>query len=208
MPARTGCSVVVYTFRMTPTAGGQSRAGGLVLHLSPGKDTDIEGSREITMKYVLTMIAPRIRRNSGWRARTAGLLALATVASAFAICSALPAKASPCSPFPSCFGSAYQVSGTPDNSLWEWTGNPSGGGTAIRPVANGYTLVVGCQANNGPQEDDEYNAPGVPSQTWDLAWDSGLGRFVWVYDWWMNTPPQNAAYNWYSWPEQSRHCNF
>jgi len=119
------------------------------------------------------------------------------------------AKASPCTPWPGCFGTPYQVTGTPDNSLTEWTGSPSLGGTAITSVPNGYTLVVGCQANDGPQEDGEYNVyPSAPSTTWDFAWDSGSGRFVWVYDWWMNTPPQQAAYSWYSWQDSSRHCNF
>lgn len=119
------------------------------------------------------------------------------------------ASAALCTPWPSCFGTAYQVSGTPDNSLTEWTGSPTGGGAVIRTIPNGYTLWVGCQANDGPQEDGEYNVyPSVPSKTWDFAWDSGLGRFVWVYDWWMNTPPQQAAYNWYSWPDSAHHCNF
>jgi hypothetical protein len=119
------------------------------------------------------------------------------------------ARAAECTPWPSCFGSAYQVTGTPDNSLWEWTGDPSSGGSAIRSVSNGYTLWVGCQANDGPQEDNEYNVyPSVPAKTWDFAYDSGLGRFVWVYDWWMNTPQEKAAYNWYSWPDSAHHCNF
>jgi hypothetical protein len=120
-----------------------------------------------------------------------------------------PANANVCSPWPSCFGGTYQVTGTADNALTEWTFSPSMGGTAIRSVANGYSLVVGCQANDGPQEDGKYNVnPTVPSTTWDFAWDAGLSRFVWVYDWWMNTPSQNANYSWYSWPDSSRHCNF
>ena len=161
------------------------------------------------MKHLVARAFLVIRRRPRWRPRVAGLLALAAVASAIAIGPALPAKASPCTPWPSCFGAAYQVSGTPDNSLWEWTDSPSSGGTAIRSVGNGYTLWVGCQANDGPQEDGEYNVyPTVPSQTWDFAWDPGLGQYVWVYDWWMNTPAQNAAYNWYSWPDSARHCNF
>jgi hypothetical protein len=115
----------------------------------------------------------------------------------------------PCSPWPKCFGAPYQVTGTPDNSLWEWSDNPSNGGAAIRTVPNGYTLWVGCQANDGPPEDGKYNIyPTVPSRTWDSSWDSGLSRFVWVYDWWMNTPPQQAAYDWYSWPDAAHHCNF
>jgi hypothetical protein len=120
-----------------------------------------------------------------------------------------PARAAVCAPWPSCFGTAYQVSGTSDNSLWEWTNDPQHGGSAIRAVPNGYTLLVRCQANDGLQEDGEYNIHWtVPSTTWDLAWDTGLGRTVWVYDWWMNTPPQQGAYNWYSWPDSGHHCNF
>ncbi len=34
------------------------------------------------------------------------------------------------------------------------------------------------------------------------------GQFVWVYDRWMNTPPQEAAHGWYSWPDSAHHCNF
>jgi surface antigen len=120
-----------------------------------------------------------------------------------------PAQASPCTPWPSCFGTAYQVTGTSDNSLWEWTYSPNLGGSAIRSIPNGYTLWVGCQANNGPQEDNKFNIyPSVPSTTWDFAWDGGVNRYVWVYDWWMNTPPQKAAYNWYSWADSAHHCNF
>src|SRR5215469_14559463 len=125
------------------------------------------------------------KRSFGWL--FAGL-AVATLAAMLVAVPASPADASLCSPWPSCFGAAYQVTGTPDNSLWEWSDSPSNGGTAIRSVANGSTLWVGCQADNGPQEDNEYNVyPSVPAQTWDFAWDSGLSRFVWVYDWWMNT---------------------
>jgi lysophospholipase L1-like esterase len=120
-----------------------------------------------------------------------------------------PASAASCSPWPACFGTGYQVTGTPDNSLAEWTNSPALGGSAIRSVSNGYTLFVGCQANNGPQEDSKYNVYStVPSTTWDFAWDGGLGRFVWVYDWWMNTPPQQSADGWYSWPDAAHHCNF
>ena len=167
------------------------------------------------MKHLVAMTS--LGRNHGWRSRVAGLLALATVAAAIAIGSALPAKASVCTPFPSCFGAPFQVSGTPDNALWEWTaaptpsGNPSppGAATPIRTVPNGYTLYVGCQTNVGPQEDGEVNYhDGVyyASQTWDYAWDPALGKFVWVYDWWMTTPQQNFNYNWYSWPDDAHHC--
>ena len=138
------------------------------------------------------------------------LVGLAIAAGMLAVAGPIQsAKAAECTPWPSCFGAAYQVAGTPDNSLWEWTGDPSNGGTAIRSVPNHYTLWVGCQANNGPQEDGKYNVyPSVPARTWDFAWDTGLGRFVWVYDWWMNTPHEMAAYNWYSWPDSAHHCNF
>jgi hypothetical protein len=144
------------------------------------------------------------------RRRLSTMLAgLVMAAGAVTIFGQAQANAALCSPWPSCFGTAYQVTGTPDNSLWEWSGSPTGGGTAIRSVSNGYTLWVGCQANNGPQEDGKYNVyPSVPSKTWDFTWDSGLGRFVWVYDWWMNTPPQKSAYSWYSWPDSAHHCNF
>ena len=132
---------------------------------------------------------------------------LAALVSFIGTVSAGPANASPCSPWPSCFGGTYQVTGTPDNSLTEWTFSPSLGGSAIRSVANGYTLVVGCQANDGPQEDGKYNVyPSVPSTTWDFAWDGGLGRYVYVYDWWMNTPPE--THNGYSWTNSAWHCNF
>lgn len=154
------------------------------------------------------MTSPRISWSPGWRSRSAGLLVLAVAAGTLVIGLAGPAKASPCTPWPSCFGAAYQVSGTPDNSLVEWTTSPALGGSIVRSVPNGTTLWVGCQANDGPQEDGEYNAPGVPSQTWDFTWDPGISQYVWVYDWWMNTPPQQAAYNWYSWPDTARHCNF
>lgn len=117
-------------------------------------------------------------------------------------------QASPYSPWPICFGAAYQVTGTPDNSLAEWTNSPNLGGSIVRYVTNGTTLWVACQANDGPQEDGKYNATNVPSKTWDFTWDPGLARYVWVYDWWMSTPPQKAAYNWYSWPDSAHHCNF
>jgi hypothetical protein len=131
--------------------------------------------------------------------RLACLLGGLTLTMGIFIAASGPAGAASCSPWPSCFGAAYQVSGTPDNSLWEWNNSPSLGGSAIRAIPNGYTLIVGCQANDGPQEDGKYNSyPTVPSTTWDFAWDGGLSRYVWVYDWWMNTPPQQAAY----------HCNF
>jgi hypothetical protein len=136
------------------------------------------------------------------------LLAMAVAVVSGVVVFVAPASASPCTPWPSCFGTTYQVTGTPDNSLWEWSNSPSLGGTAIRAIPNGWILWVGCQANNGPQEDGKYNATNVPSLTWDYAWDSNIGRFVWVYDWWMNTPPQKAAYNWYSWPDSAHHCNF
>jgi hypothetical protein len=121
------------------------------------------------------------------------------------------ANASICNPWPSCAGGAgyYQVSGTPDNSLWEWTYSPSAGGQKIRTIPNGYALWIFCQANNGPQEDGKYNIyPSVPSTTWDEGWDGTLGRTVWVYDWWMNTPAQNAPDDWYSWSSSDLHCNF
>ena len=118
-----------------------------------------------------------------------------------------PATASQCTPFPSCFGTAYQVTGTSDNSLWEWTYSPATDGSAIRSVPNNYTLWVSCQANNGPQEDGKYNVnPSVPSTTWDYAWDPGISSYVWVYDWWMNTPQQQAAYGWYSWSDAPHRC--
>jgi hypothetical protein len=136
------------------------------------------------------------------------LAGLSLVATMFLV-HARPAAAALCSPWPSCFGAAYQVAGTPDNSLTEWTGDPANGATTIRTITNGYTLWVGCQANDGPQEDGKYNVyPSVPATTWDFAWDSGLSRFVWVYDWWMNTPAENAADNWYSWSSPAKHCNF
>jgi hypothetical protein len=110
-------------------------------------------------------------------------------------------------PWP-CSGAPYQVTGTA-GSLPEWTLNPKGGWTEIGTIPNGYTLWVSCQANDGPQENHKYNVyPSVPSRTWDRTWDSGKGRFVWVYGWWMNTPPEEAAYNWYSWPDSAHHCNF
>lgn len=143
------------------------------------------------------------------RRMLAAVVTAGAVAITVAAVGATPAQAAACTPWPSCFGAPYQVSGTPDNSLWEWSDSPSLGGTALRSVGNGYTLIVGCQANNGPQQDNKYNVyPSAPSRTWDFAYDSGLGRFVWVYDWWMNTPPQMAAYNWYSWPDAAHHCNF
>ncbi len=141
--------------------------------------------------------------------RLAALLAGLALAAGTLVALSAPASASTCTPWPSCFGAAYQVTGTPDNSLWEWTYSPSLGGSTIRTIPNGYTLWVACQANDGPQEDGKYNVyPTVPSTTWDFAWDSGNSRYVWVYDWWMNTPPQQAAYNWYSWPDSAHHCNF
>lgn len=50
------------------------------------------------------------------------------------------AHASYCSPWPTCFGTAYQVTGTPDNSLDEWSNSPLLGGTIVRSVPNGSTL--------------------------------------------------------------------
>src|SRR6185437_13052874 len=139
------------------------------------------------------------------------LLTAAVLFAAAALGSVRPtsAAANVCSPWPGCFGTAYQVTGTSHNSLAEWTYSPAAGGTVVRSVPNGTTLIVGCQANDGPQEDNKYNVyPSVPSRTWDFVWDGGISRFVWVYDWWMNTPLQQSSYNWYSWPDSAHHCNF
>jgi hypothetical protein len=92
-------------------------------------------------------------------------------ASALAIGLAVPANASTCTPLAGlakCLP-AYQVTGTPDNSLVEWSGEPGSGAWIVGSVPNGTTLYVVCQANDGPQQDGEYNAPGVPSQTYDLS---------------------------------------
>jgi len=141
--------------------------------------------------------------------RYGALLAIAAlIAALLAVARPGSAQAAVCSPWPTCFGAAYQVSGAPDNALGEWTYSPSDGGTEIRTIANGTTLYVGCQANNGPQEYGEWDATNVPSRTWDFGWDPGLQRYVWVYDWWMNTPEQTAANDWYSWSASSMHCNF
>jgi hypothetical protein len=162
------------------------------------------------------MTSLTIKPFPGWRSRAAALLALVAGASAVAIGLAVPANASTCTPLAGlaeCLP-AYQVTGTPDNSLVEWGSEPGQPGSfTVGSVPNGTTLYVICQANDGPQQDGEYNAPGVPSQTYDLVYDPALsqsssGGYAWVYDWWMNTPPQQAAYNWYSWPDRALHCNF
>ena len=154
----------------------------------------------------------------GWRARAAALLALAFGASTLAIGLALPANASICTDqSPGCTtAEGYVVTGTPDNSLAEWSALP-GNGTVIRSVPNGTFLELVCQINNGPQIDPEFNlaADGtyVPSRTWDLVYDPGLpasagtNQLAWVYDWWLNTPPQQEAYNWYSWSDPAHQCN-
>ncbi len=165
--------------------------------------------RQSKSRFTTVLSAAKRERLPGPRSRLAALSVLALAAGLLGIGSASPALASVCSPFPSCTGAApYQVTGTPDNSLSEWTNSPALSGSIVRSVPNGTTLWVVCQANDGPQEDGKYNAANVPSRTWDFSWDAGLGRYVWVYDWWMNTPPQNAAYNWYSWPDAAHHCNF
>jgi hypothetical protein len=159
-----------------------------------------------------------LRRRLGWRSRAAGLLlGLAFAASTLAIGSALPARAEICTPQqPGCTTyEAYQVTGTPDNSLAEWSGLPGNGTAVLRSVPNGTTVYLVCQVNNGPQIDPEFNlAPDgtyVPSRTWDLVYDPGASSvtnlpLVWVYDWWLNTPPQQAAYNWHSWPDTAHQC--
>jgi hypothetical protein len=127
-----------------------------------------------------------------------------------------PASANVCSPWPGCFGVTYHVTGTPANSpLDEWSGNPNNGGRILGTVPNNTPLTVACQANNGPQEDGQYNIyPTVPSRTWDFVWDGTNNRFAWVYDWYMSTPPQAARFNWYSWAEYKNpdgsesYCNF
>jgi hypothetical protein len=110
---------------------------------------------------------------------------------------------------------AYQVTGTPDNSLAEWSGLPGYGTGVYRSVPNGTTLYLVCQVNNGPQIDPEFNLASdgtyVPSRTWDLVYDPGLpagttSQLAWVYDWWMNNPPQQEAYNWHSWPDAAHRC--
>lgn len=123
---------------------------------------------------------------------------------------ARPAAALPCAGWPQCSGGAgtFQVSGTPDNDLEEWTYSPSRGGVDLGHRVNGDSLWIICQANDGPQEDSKFNAPNVPSTTWDYVYDPARQDFVWVYDWWMNTPPQNQADNWYSFSATSLHCNF
>lgn len=148
------------------------------------------------------------------RRRVAYLTVAALAASGFVLAVGEPAAtASICTPFPRCFGTPFQVSGTPDNSLTEWTDSPLNGGKPAGSEPNGATLWVDCQANNGPQEDGKFNAPAVPSRTWDFAYDPATGQFVVVYDWWMNTPPQRAAFNWYSWSNGAPNpadspCNF
>jgi hypothetical protein len=52
---------------------------------------------------------------------------------------------------------AYQVTGTPDNSLAEWSGLPGYGTGVYRSVPNGTTLYLVCQVNDGPQIDPEFN---------------------------------------------------
>lgn len=163
------------------------------------------------------MTSLRIRWSPRWRSRSAGLLALALAGSALAIGLALPANASICTPNQTgcTTWEAYEVTGTPDNSLVEWTGLPGDGGSVIRSVPNGTTLYFVCQTNIGPQIDPEFNlaADGtyVPSRTWDLVYDPGLppgaGQYAFVYDWWLNTPPQQEAYNWYSWPDAAHQCH-
>lgn len=157
------------------------------------------------------MSSLRIRWSPGWRSRSAGLLLLALAASTLVIGLTSPAKASTCTPNPQCSQNAYQVTGTPDNSLAEWSAPPGDPGAAVlRSVPNGTTLYVSCQIPDGPQIDLEFNIDPngayVPSRTWDYVYDPGINQFVWVYDWWMNTPPQQAAYNWYSWPDTAHAC--
>ncbi|HLH83791.1 MAG TPA: hypothetical protein VKV38_11045 [Trebonia sp.] len=128
------------------------------------------------------------------------LAALSLVAGSVTAGTAATASAAPCSPWPTCSGGAGYFQAIPfDNALWEANGNPANGNW-IRTIPSGYTLYVFCQANNGPSED------GEPGTTWDFAWDAGLQRYVYVYDWWMNTPPE--MYNGYSWPNSAWHCNF
>ncbi|MBO3744442.1 CHAP domain-containing protein [Streptosporangiaceae bacterium NEAU-GS5] len=52
----------------------------------------------------------------------------------------------------------------------------------IRSLPEGATLGVVCQINNGGA--DPYD--GLTSKTWDFIGDG------WVYDWYVNTPPQGA----------------
>jgi hypothetical protein len=164
------------------------------------------------------MTSLTIKSFRGWRSRAAALLGLAIGAGTLIMGLAGPASAELCTPqVVGCTTyEAYQVTGTPDNSLAEWAGLPDGNVLFFRSVPNGTTLYLVCQVNDGPQIDPEFNLASdgtyVPSRTWDLVYDPGLpvppggSHLAWVYDWWMNTPPQQEAYNWHSWPDTAHRC--
>lgn len=160
----------------------------------------------------------RVRGPAGLGRCTSGVVVLALAASTLVLGLTSPAKASICTPIsPGCTTyEIYQVSGTPDNSLVEWSELPGNGGVILRSAPNGTPLYFICQINDGPQIDPEFNLASdgtyVPSRTWDLVYDPWLSRtqnlqLAWVYDWWLNTPPQQEAYNWYSGPDAAHRCN-
>lgn len=73
----------------------------------------------------------------------------------------------------------YQVFGT-DGTLAVQS-KPSVG-HVIGSVPEGALVDVICQVNNGSTAD------GLPSHTWDK-----IGNNAWVYDWYIATPPEDAA---------------
>lgn len=116
---------------------------------------------------------------------TARLLApMLIVPAAALVAAAGPAQA---------FSGTYQVTGADSQGLANLT-KPYTGGTngsqLLRWFANGTSLTVVCQVNNGDQEDGRTQY-GHAFTTWDRLSDG-----TYVYDWYMNTP--TVATNGYS----------
>lgn len=136
--------------------------------------------------------------------RMAQLLAAVVASGTLVVGGASAAHAAPCSPWPSCGGGeGWFHPQTPDNSLAEWTGNPNAGASIVGYLTNSQNVWVFCQANNGPTED------GMLSHTWDFVWSPAANRNVWVYDYWMTTPPIHSdGYSYDSQGHRYPTCNF
>ncbi len=84
---------------------------------------------------------------------------------------------SPCTPWPSCFGGAYQVSGTPDNSLWEWTDSPSNGFSgAVNATVKSWVGMVHSAADSFDSGYLDYPADGNTSEWQNDDWKNAVGH--------------------------------
>jgi hypothetical protein len=146
------------------------------------KDTTMTTARS----SLETMHAERFELPPDARWPRASGLALSAAIAAAAL--AVPRPAHACIPDPD---TNKCIAPPPTSHPYQVTGADSQGlavqatphiGNVIRWAANGTTLNVVCQVNNGDQADGRTQY-GRPFRTWDQLND---GNFI--YDWYMNTP--------------------